>query len=128
MVERIDILGFYVKDPAASVEFYRKLGFEVVSGRGDDREVRLGEMRLSLIAAESARSLGEAFQREAFFEPKGTGVYINVRVSDVDAFYRKLRGQRIKTSSEPRDWPWGHREFVARDPDGYKLVFYQKID
>lgn len=32
----------------------------------------------------------------------------------------------MKPSSEPRDWPWGRREFVLRDPDGYKLVFFKK--
>ena len=29
-------------------------------------------------------------------------------------------------SSEPEVRPTGNREFVLRDPDGYKLVFFQK--
>lgn len=27
----------------------------------------------------------------------------------------------------PRDWPWGNREFVLKDPDGYKLVFWHEL-
>jgi len=24
-------------------------------------------------------------------------------------------------------WPWGKREFVVKDPDGYKLVFFSPV-
>jgi len=47
-------------------------------------------------------------------------------VDDADASYQEVVAKGIKPSSEPRDWPWGNREFVVRDPDGYKLVFFQK--
>jgi catechol 2,3-dioxygenase-like lactoylglutathione lyase family enzyme len=29
-------------------------------------------------------------------------------------------------ATEPRDWEWGNREFIIKDPDGYKLCFSQK--
>lgn len=48
-------------------------------------------------------------------------------VDDVDETYKELLEKGLKPSSEPRDWPWGNREFVIRDPDGYKLVFYREI-
>jgi hypothetical protein len=44
---------------------------------------------------------------------------------------RKLNNQvqedGITPSTEPKDWPWGQREFVVRDPDRYKPVFYLKL-
>jgi hypothetical protein len=32
----------------------------------------------------------------------------------------------MNQTSEPQRRPSGNREFVLRDPDGYKLVFFQK--
>lgn len=54
-------------------------------------------------------------------------MFTYVEVDDVDQQFQLLRGAGIETSSEPKDWPWGKREFVVRDPDGYKLVFYSPI-
>ena len=41
-------------------------------------------------------------------------------------FYKGLIAKGLKPSSKPRDWPWGNREFVIRDPDGYKLVIFKR--
>jgi uncharacterized glyoxalase superfamily protein PhnB len=54
-------------------------------------------------------------------------MFTYVEVEDVDEHFRKLKEAGIETSSEPTDWPWGKREFVARDPDGYKIVFYSPV-
>lgn len=66
------------------------------------------------------------FQKEAHLDHKGSGVFLSIKVDDADASYQEVVAKGIKPSSEPRDWPWGNREFVVRDPDGYKLVFFQK--
>jgi uncharacterized glyoxalase superfamily protein PhnB len=66
------------------------------------------------------------FKAEAEAEPKGLGVFINITVEDVDEAYAFVTSKGMKPSSEPKDWPWGNREFVLRDPDGYKLVFMAK--
>jgi len=58
---------------------------------------------------------------------KGLGIFTYVEVEDVDAYFKFLKENGIRMSSEPRDWPWGKREFVVRDPDGYKLVFYSPV-
>ena len=47
-------------------------------------------------------------------------------VDDVDEAYKSLRAKGLKPSSEPKDRPWGNREFVIRDPDGYKLVIFKR--
>jgi catechol 2,3-dioxygenase-like lactoylglutathione lyase family enzyme len=66
------------------------------------------------------------FQKEAHAEPRGSGLYINIKVVGVDDFYQMVLDKGMKPSSEPHDWPHGTREFVLRDPDGYKLVFFEK--
>jgi len=66
-------------------------------------------------------------KNEAGAKPKGLGIYINVNVENIDTYYQSLLDKGLKPSSIPRDWPWGNREFVIRDPDGYKLVFCEKL-
>jgi uncharacterized glyoxalase superfamily protein PhnB len=48
-------------------------------------------------------------------------------VDDVDSTYQELVDKGLTPSSQPREWPWGNREFVIRDPDGYKLVIFKKL-
>ncbi len=127
MLKALNLLGFYVKDTAVSVAFYKRLGFAVVQDDGAVGEVKLGTVRLQFIAQDTAKEMSEGFQSDAFGEPKGTGMYINVEVTDIDEYYQTLLDSGVKPSTGPKNWPWGHREFVVRDPDRYKLVFYEKI-
>ena len=117
-------LGFYVQDIARTAAFYEALGFRVGERRDDYLKVYLNWFWMQF-KAESAESNPE-FTKEAQAEPKGAGLYINIAVDDVDAFYQGVLAVGMKPSSEPRDWPWGNREFALRDPDGYKLIFFAK--
>ncbi len=127
MLKAVNQIGFYVKDTTTSVSFYKELGFEVVSDDNAVAEVKLGSVTLQFIAQDTAKTLDQSFQKDAFGEPKGTGIYIYIQVEGIDDFYKRLVEEGVKPSTEPRDWPWGNREFVVRDPDRYKLVFYEKI-
>lgn len=126
MLKAVNQLGFYVKDTTTSVSFYKKLGFEVVSDDSAVAEVKLGSTTLQFIAQDTAKTLDQSFQKDAFGEPKGTGVYIYIEVEGINKYFNTLTEEDVTTSTEPRDWPWGTREFVVRDPDRYKLVFYEK--
>jgi len=48
---------------------------------------------------------------------------MNPAQNPVDNYYQFVKIKNIH-STEPKTWPWGKREFVVKDPDGYKLVFY----
>jgi methylmalonyl-CoA/ethylmalonyl-CoA epimerase len=126
-LKALNLIGLYVRDVGASVSFYKTLGFELVSNDGGVAEVSVNGTRLQFVAQETAREQNESFQKDAFGEPKGTGVYINAEVDNIDEYYKQLKVDGITPSTEPRDWPWGQREFVIRDPDRYKVVFYQKL-
>jgi catechol 2,3-dioxygenase-like lactoylglutathione lyase family enzyme len=127
MLKALNLLGLYVKDVETSVSFYKELGFEPVSNDGGVAVVKLGAMRVQFVAQETAKDQSESFQKDAFGEPKGTGVYINVEVDNIDDYFKQLKESGITPSTEPKDWAWGQREFVIRDPDRYKIVFYQKL-
>lgn len=117
-------LTLYVKDPLASADFYGQLGFIVTKRSPGHSTVRLNWFKIDLIG--QAGEQKEEFKDEALAEPKGSGIYIDCSVANVDEYYEGVVANGMKPSSEPRDWPWGNREFVLRDPDGYKLVFFQK--
>lgn len=114
----------YVKDPAKTAKFYEDLKFIVYREEKERVSVRLNWFWIDfhLIAKEE----NTEFKKEANLEPKGAGEWLYVSVDNVDEFYAEITKKGLKASSEPRDWPWGNREFVLRDPDGYKLVFFQK--
>ena len=117
-------LGFYVNDIDATAQFYAMLGFRIAEQTDGYLKVYLNWfwMQFNAVSSESKPE----FQAEAQADVKGAGLYINISVDNVDEFYQSVLAAGMRPSSEPRDWPWGHREFVIRDPDGYKLVLFQK--
>jgi hypothetical protein len=48
-------------------------------------------------------------------------------VPDVDGYHAKLRSQGVKGISSPKTQFYGIRDFVVRDPDGYRLTFYSPV-
>jgi len=127
MLKAMNLIGMYVESPERSATFYNQIGFTVLSTSPDLAEVRLGDIKLDLIANATAKQSGEKFEKEAMSESKGAGLYLNIETTEIDALYQQLIDTGLTPSSQPRDWPWGQREFALRDPDGYKLVFYEKI-
>ena len=126
MIKKIDILTLYVADHLKSSEFYESLGFKI-SHSGDDMAiVEIAGFKLWLVNQEAAEGNKE-FEQDAFAKQKGAGLYIYINVDNIDGYYQGLVDKGYQPSNEPRDWPWGNREFVLRDPDRYKLCFYQQI-
>lgn len=120
---KITGLVLWVQDNTLSVKFYKKLGFELVQSDERNSTVKLGEFEIMLI---SMRDEAE-FNSDSLSSDKGRGMYVYIHVDDIDAKYAELLKLGITPRSEPRDWDWGNREFVVKDPDGYKLCFWQKI-
>ena len=115
----------YVKDIAKTADFYEALGFRIDKREADHLSVGLNWFWMDFHPQDKEDK--PEFQREANLENKGAGMFVYIKVADVDAFYKGVVDKGLKPSSEPRDWPWGNREFVLRDPDGYKLVFFNKV-
>lgn len=122
MLEQMTGIVCYVADTRRTVEFYRQLGFAIDKDEPDHVSASLGDFWMDFHPQDKEDK--PEFQREAQLDPKGAGLFLYFRVTDVDAYYQELLSKNLKPSSEPRDWSWGNREFVVHDPDGYKLVFY----
>lgn len=114
----------YVKDIDKTAEFYDALGFQFTKREPDHLSIRLNWFWMDFHPQDKEDK--PEFQQEANLDNKGAGMFLYISVDDVDEFYNGLLAKELKPSSEPRDWPWGNREFVMRDPDGYKLVFFKR--
>lgn len=114
----------YAKSLAKTAKFYKALGFKFDTNKPDRLSIYLSRFWLDFHPQDKEDK--PEFQKEANLKNKGAGLFLYVMVENIDGFYKKLRSKGLKPSSKPRDWPWGNREFVIRDPDGYKLVFFQK--
>jgi catechol 2,3-dioxygenase-like lactoylglutathione lyase family enzyme len=115
----------YAKDVMKTADFYETLGFIVQDRSPEHASVRLNWFWIDFLAADKEDK--SEFLEEARQMPRGGGQYTYIKVDDIDGFYQQITARGLQPSSEPRDWPWGNREFALRDPDGYKLVFFQKL-
>jgi MerR family transcriptional regulator, thiopeptide resistance regulator len=122
-IERIIPILVYEDIPAAHDFLVEAFGFTSGGverdgeGRAVHAEVRAGDAVIWLhrVAAElslaSPRSLPAA----------GSGLV--VYVEDIDAHYQAARAGGAHLESEPRDMPYGQREYGARDPEGHRWWF-----
>lgn len=112
-----------VSDLDRSVEFYKTLGFEFnKQNPGISAHAYLNWFWIELLSKDKV--ITEEFKNDIAVSPKGAGQYIHINVENVDEFYKDIIAKGLKPLSEPKNFPWGHKEFVLSDPDGYKLVFF----
>ena len=48
---------------------------------------------------------------------------VNIFVTDVDTLYQELKSRGARTLNEPKDYPYGMRDFDIHDIDGNQLCF-----
>jgi catechol 2,3-dioxygenase-like lactoylglutathione lyase family enzyme len=120
MTARFDAIGLVVSDMAASVTFYRRLGFafpEGAEGQPHAEAALPNGGRLLLDTEETVRSFHPAFR-----PPSGAGrASLALRCEtpqEVDALYGELVGAGCHGELKPWDAVWGQRYAVVRDPDG----------
>lgn len=63
---------------------------------------------------------------EAELTEKGVGLSTYVKVDDVDEYHKAAVSNGLRPDGEPGAGASGAKEFVLRDPDGYRLVFFEK--
>lgn len=103
-----------VRDLLQGVAHYRDvLGFRVVFMYGEPTYYAIlerDEVSVHLVAADEAKR-----------QPGQGAIYVFVH--DVDALYLELRSRGALIVKEPRDYPYGMRDFDLHDPDGNHLSF-----
>jgi uncharacterized glyoxalase superfamily protein PhnB len=105
---------FVVQDVLRSVEHYRDvLGFKVEFTYGEPTfyaGVERDNVDIHLQAANQTK------------RQPGQGA-VNVFVTDVDALYQELKSRGARVLNEPKDYPYGMRDFDVNDLDGNHLCF-----
>lgn len=122
MIKLFHSVLFISSDLDKTEAFYKCLGFVT---KRDEKAVHteISGIRLVFMDGEKVD-----ITKDIDIEPKGAGIYLYFEVENVDDYYQKLINKGLESSSKPKDWPWGKREFAIKDPDGYKLVFFSPID
>ena len=114
---------FWVQENKLSEKFYKKLGFEVSKSDDNHSVVICNGFGITLVSMRDELK----FYKDSMSADKGRGMYLYIQVDDVDAKHQELLGLGLAPATEPSNWQWGNREFVLKDPDGYKLCFWQPI-
>lgn len=116
MIEAVSAITLATHDMAASVRFYRALGFELKYG-GEDAAFTsffAGASFLNITAQPADRQW--VWWGRAIFH-----------VDDVDATHRRALDAGYAPSTQPRDASWGERYFHITDPDGHELSFARPL-
>ncbi|TWF84338.1 VOC family protein [Streptomyces capillispiralis] len=120
MSARFDAIGLVVSDMAASVAFYRRLGFALPEGAETQGHVEAalpGGLRLLLDTEEVVRSFHPDWE-----PPKGGGrTSLALRCdgpADVDTLFAGMVDAGSRSELAPWDAVWGQRYAVLLDPDG----------
>jgi catechol 2,3-dioxygenase-like lactoylglutathione lyase family enzyme len=117
-------VSYYVEDLSKTSEFYEALGFRRGKEESDRVTFYVNWFFVTLIAQDQVDD--PELQKEARSAAKGAGTFLHIKVDDIEAFHKGVVSNGMKPASEPEVQPSGNREFVLRDPDGYRLLFFQK--
>ncbi len=120
MPPRLDLLGIAVADMAASLAFYRRLGFDIAAEADTEAHVELvlpSGLRLAWDTHETIRSFDDSWTL-----PSG-GHRIALAFAcdspqEVDSTYAVLTDAGYEGHRSPWDAFWGQHYAVMLDPDG----------
>lgn len=105
----------YVTDLDASCVFYEKLGFRA-GKRDEDRAIYY----LNWYSVELVKT------RAGEIDNTKAGMVMSMKVNDIHAAYDYVRSAGFEPTGEPAKSGNGTTEFEIRDPDGNRLVFFDK--
>ncbi len=120
-IKSVSGVGCHVKNLKKTAAFYETLGFEIRKRETNHITAYSNWFWIDFLA------IGKDERTDSKdAAPKGAGVLLYLSVDDVDGFHAYLVSKKLKPATKPQDRPWGNREFVIRDPDGYNLVIFKR--
>jgi catechol 2,3-dioxygenase-like lactoylglutathione lyase family enzyme len=114
----------YVQDLSRTAEFYEAIGFRRGKQEPDRVTFYVNWFFATFIAQD--REHDAELRKETELATQGSGLFLYIKVDDVEGFHNAVLSMGMKPAGQPVVGTSGNREFVLRDPDGYKLVFFQK--
>lgn len=122
-------LKFYVEALGFSIQYQRPTeGFAMLEREGS--RLMLDQITPPDATSETARTWLTGVMEYPF----GRGINLQIETTNIDALYVKAqeKGARIFLSMEEKWYradavELGNRQFIAQDPDGYLLRFFQDL-
>ena len=109
-----------VRDIRRSVDFYRKLGFELLRDAGDFVELTWEDHRLFLAELSAFREVPGARLSETSPFPTAN---VRVMVRNVDHYWKLANEIGARVVAPVGDRYYGLRDFTVADPDGFGVRF-----
>jgi catechol 2,3-dioxygenase-like lactoylglutathione lyase family enzyme len=113
--------SYTVSDVHASLAFYRDvLGFTVGERWEEDGALK----GVELLAGAARFWVAQDDWQKGRERVKGLGfrLYCSTAQS-IDALAARVKAAGVVLAEEPKDQPWGGRDFAVRDPDGFLISF-----
>lgn len=120
--------AFYARDFEKSIRFYRDLLGCTPVGEWWDRSD--GKGALLSVGGTAVIEIYGAADGKTYEGPSPVALNLALRLENaaaVDSFYQGLAGRGVERIEPPQDRIWGHRSFVAYDPDGIPVHIYCHI-
>ena len=108
----------HVLDVQATVEWYKDVGFTVISTFDDD-----GEMNWALLSLGDSEIMFNSGGRSSSSDRREVDLYVHAE--NVDDLYRRLK-DRADVVEGIHDTFYGMREFIIRDPNRFWVTFGQE--
>ena len=109
-----------VRDIGRSVEFYGRLGFELLRDGGDFVELTWEDHRLFLAELSAFRDTPDA---APVTPPPFPLANVRVMVPDVDEYWKRVNELGARIIVPLADRYYGLRDFTIADPDGFGVRF-----
>ena len=120
----------FVRDMAASLAFYRRLGLAFPAGAERQPHVAVeleGGFELSFGTLALTRGYDPAFREPRGGSPNSLQLSVERR-ADVDRIHAELIAAGYSSHLAPHDAFWGARYAVVDDPDGNVVGFQSPVD
>ena len=129
MTPRMDMIGLHVRDMAASLAFYRRLGLQIPKGAESEGHVEAtlpGGLRVGWDTYEVMESFDPSWS-----PPEGRSrialAFLVDSPAEVDGLYSELTGAGYEGHLAPWDAFWGQRYAILRDPDGNDVALFAPL-
>ena len=123
-IKSVSGITCFVRNLIKTATFYENLGFEIRRKETNHITAYSNWFWIDFVAI--GKDERTKSQSEDVLTNRGAGMAIYLTVENVDEFYEYVLSRKLKPLTKPQDQPWGNREFVLRDPDGYNLVIFKR--
>jgi len=129
MAPRFEVIGMVVADMAASLAFYRRLGFDIPPEADTEPHVEAalpGGLRFAWDTIATIRSFDPSWTEPSGGHALGLSFACD-SPSDVDKTHADLVAAGYRSHLDPWDAFWGQRYATIEDPDGHPVDLFAPL-